>query len=446
MDNTYHLSKCLELIQEKLQWGKASSWTNKDFETLSDKIYDNTGILISYQTLRRLFGKVQTSIQYKPQLGTMNALAIYLGFKDWDTFKNTYPVPVPIVHTELPAAPPLEPSPVQPSEPLWVPHRDISGNKHLKLRYKAVIFGIAAILIICISSYFLFSSHNAPSDAVINFHGDNIVGEVPLNVVFRYDISKVKADSVILDFGNEGKKMVLPKNQKIVTMSYLIPGLYKANVLADNRIIGQETIHAKSANWSGLVHTATDYLFLQDHAFIKDGTMRYLPADKGVVQTSTYKPLKNNQVVEFNNFNDFDVDGDNFTFETRLKVVLPDSGKYCYKALIKVKGDRYPVRAAFVSKGCNSDALVQFGDVVLEGKFHDLSFMGQSLTQWRTVRLEVKNKHGKLYLDDKVIYSITFQQSIGLIKGLSFRFREFGEVDYVKLYNKENQLTYEENF
>jgi hypothetical protein len=74
MGATYHLAKCLDLIQEQLQWGKANSWTNKDFEVLSEKIHDSTSIFISYQTLRRLFGKVQTSIDLSQNVSSSYAL------------------------------------------------------------------------------------------------------------------------------------------------------------------------------------------------------------------------------------------------------------------------------------------------------------------------------------------------------------------------------------
>lgn len=99
-----------------------------------------------------------------------------------------------------------------------------------------------------------------------------------------------------------------------------------------------------------------------------------------------------------------------------------------------------------MSKGCNTDALLQFGEVLLDGRFHDLTFMGQPLTQWHTVKLVVKNKLGKLYLDNTLLNSTAFQKNIGAIKGLSFRLREFGAVDYVKLYDGQNKLIYQEEF
>lgn len=432
MDDSYHLAKCLNMIQEQLPWGKANGWTNKDFEILSEKIYEKAGMLISYQTLRRLFGKVTTSSQYKPQLETKNALAIFVGYKDWDTFKQAHVPPPPAP----PTAPVAEPEIQIPSV--------VATEKKIIVR-KVLLAAFGVIVIISIMGYYLLQEK--PTGPV-SFKVEHVSGRVPLNVIFHYDVSKLNSDSIFLNFGTGIGKMLLPKNQKTVTMSYLVPGLYRAVLTADNKIIRAETIHAQSAGWSGIVYANNDYFFLQDKSMIKNGVMAYLPEDKGTPPppSALYQPIKKNALVEFNNFKDFGIDGKNFVLETRLRVVVPDSGQYCYKALIKVKGEHYPVRAAFVSTGCNSDALLQFGEVLMEGKYNDLTFMGQSFTQWHTVRLEVKNKQGKLFLDDTLLNSTVFKKNIGNIKGLSFRLREFGAVDYVKLYDGNNQLVYQEEF
>ncbi len=426
MDDSYYLAKCLNMIQEQLPWGKANGWTNKDFEILSEKIYEKAGMLISYQTLRRLYGKVTTSSQYKPQLETKNALAIFAGYKDWDTFKQA--------HVPPPPAPAIEPE-------IQIPVAAGTEKKTVTRKLLWAAFGV--IVITSIMGYYL--RQEKPTGPV-SFNVEHVSGKVPLNVIFHYDVSKVNSDSVFLNFGNGVEKMLLPKNQKTVTMSYLVPGLYRAMLKADDKMLGAETIHAQSAGWSGIVYANNDYFFLQDKTMIKDGVMAYLPEDRGSPRSALYQPIKKNALIEFNNFKDFGIDGKSFVFETRLRVVVPDSGQYCYKALIKVKGEHYPVRAAFVSTGCNSDALLQFGEVVMEGKYNDLTFMGQSFTQWHTVRLEVKNNQGKLFLDNILLNSTVFKKDIGHIKGLSFRLREYGAVDYVKLYDGNNRLIYQDEF
>lgn len=51
------LQQLTTLIEAQLEWGKAESWTNKDFETLSEQIFVQTDKQISVTTLKRLWGR-----------------------------------------------------------------------------------------------------------------------------------------------------------------------------------------------------------------------------------------------------------------------------------------------------------------------------------------------------------------------------------------------------
>ncbi len=88
MYESFYLNKCLQHLQEKLRWGISKSWTNKEFEKLSEQIFDASRIYISVVTLKRLFGRAKTyKKEYNPQLETKNALALFLGYTNWDDFK-----------------------------------------------------------------------------------------------------------------------------------------------------------------------------------------------------------------------------------------------------------------------------------------------------------------------------------------------------------------------
>ena len=55
-----------------------------DFDYLVDAIYTRTHELLSATTLKRLWGKIQAD--YSPSSRTLNALARFLGYPDFDTF------------------------------------------------------------------------------------------------------------------------------------------------------------------------------------------------------------------------------------------------------------------------------------------------------------------------------------------------------------------------
>src|SRR5437868_14715181 len=90
MDNFNHdieyLRHCRKLIEQKLNWRPAEEWRNYEFDQLSEKILDATGVNLSTTTLKRVFGKIK--YESLPSSVTLNTLANYTGFPSWMAFKS----------------------------------------------------------------------------------------------------------------------------------------------------------------------------------------------------------------------------------------------------------------------------------------------------------------------------------------------------------------------
>src|ERR1700761_7310896 len=84
MDNATGLEQCKRLIEASLGWGDPVSWTNEDFDTLSDRIAERTSVRLSVSTLKRIWGKVK--YDSSPTMATLNALARFAGFEGWRDF------------------------------------------------------------------------------------------------------------------------------------------------------------------------------------------------------------------------------------------------------------------------------------------------------------------------------------------------------------------------
>ena len=77
--------KNLKIITQKKAGFKISNYNTS--KRLSDIVYIETGIEVSYNTLRRFFGIVKS---VKPSNHTLNALAIFNGFTDYNDFVLNY--------------------------------------------------------------------------------------------------------------------------------------------------------------------------------------------------------------------------------------------------------------------------------------------------------------------------------------------------------------------
>src|ERR1700753_32213 len=102
MNNEAGLERCRHLIEASLNWGDPASWTNEDFEELSDRIFEKTEVRLSVSTFKRIWGKVK--YEHSPTTATLNALARYAGFESWRAFISQAPPKVETVSTPPPPA------------------------------------------------------------------------------------------------------------------------------------------------------------------------------------------------------------------------------------------------------------------------------------------------------------------------------------------------------
>src|ERR1700761_1903743 len=77
------------LIEKALGWGDPSSWTNEDFEELSDRIFTKTDVRLSVSTLKRIWGKIK--YDHTPTTATLNALARFAGYTTWRELQQSVP-------------------------------------------------------------------------------------------------------------------------------------------------------------------------------------------------------------------------------------------------------------------------------------------------------------------------------------------------------------------
>lgn len=66
-----------------------NKWSDANYIVLSEAVTRETKIYISKNTLKRVFGKLKTNESYHPQITTLNALAIFVGYLNWNEFKSS---------------------------------------------------------------------------------------------------------------------------------------------------------------------------------------------------------------------------------------------------------------------------------------------------------------------------------------------------------------------
>ena len=170
-----------ESIQNQLEWGETSTWSTVDFEKLSGKVQERTGVMLSISTLKRIFGRVD--YQSAPSLTTLNTLSQFIGYEDWRAFRNTY-------------------SQKRPTK-MDVPKEAVSESfetarkKTGHLFFKIIFPVLGVVLMGFLTQKFVLSRHSFPTSA-FHFSSKTILTQgLPNSVVFDYSASEANTKDTI---------------------------------------------------------------------------------------------------------------------------------------------------------------------------------------------------------------------------------------------------------
>jgi hypothetical protein len=431
MNEVFYIKICLQQVESKLQWKPSVEWTDSDYRKLSNVINETSGILISHQTLKRLFGKVDYKDQYNPQQATKVALAKFLGFTDWNDF---------IDKNRLDADSEQEPSSHIPLGSTW---------KILSI----ILFLLVLIIII------LF----ARRENHFSISAKNPVDFIPHTVEFDYDISGIKNDSVFLDFGYTHptlgyQKILLDKNKKLIRHCFQIPYLYKVRLVVNNKILTELPVQACSQGWTTLFRGSN--ISKEENGYQKNESIIQYGLDDFVIDTITdgflyFSPqtLINNGMesrkvyyLENRNIRKFNATADNCTFEIRFRNNPEDGGISCFDSRFLVIGLKGSADVMLAQKGCSRWSGLRVSEMVKDGQYDDMSALSRDLGQWTVLKMQVRNKEAKIIIGSDTLYECSYHQPMDSVKGLVLFFKGSAKVDYVKLFDHRDSLIFNDEF
>ena len=419
-DDHIALIHCLQIIERKLGWGSAHDWHNEVFQELSQKIETATNVRLSPTTLKRVWGK----IEYKnaPSISTLNALSVFAGFYNWRDFKNK-------------------------SNTLKeVPNKT---KKKTPFSNQGIIIASAAFLAIAfISLYSLTNTNtndNGPSIeqlSKVEFSSRPITKGLPNTVVFEFNLGNLHADSIkIQQYWDPAKTIVINVDQHQATGIYYFPGYFRSKLLVDGQIIREHDLYIKSHGWLGMLEYEPVPKYIPEGQIVKENLS---------FPHSILEELKSNEeplVSSFHLIEEFDgLSGDDFSLETSIRNVYDDKWAVCQKTYIYIIGTKGALIIPFSIAGCVSDLGLMLNDVYISGKENDLSALAVDFSLFRKIGIDVRDKQISVSLDEKEVYTNSYNKTIGAFAGIRFKFVGAGEVEYVKVADGQGRLNLDENF
>lgn len=413
-----HIADCFELIAEKLSRGAYDTWDTNDFMALSEAIKEATGTLLSVTTLKRLSGHV--NYNSRPNNTTLNALAGYVGFKNWSAFLQDR----------------ITPEGENTSKP-----KKSSSNTYT----------VPALLIVSalVSSVFLYLNSRGTSytSQDFSFNGKSVTTGLPNSVVFEYNAvaANENAKIEIQQDWDERKRVTVDKEDSVSTSIYYRPGFFRSKLVVDNTIVAEKNIFIPTKGWLGVIESDSIPIYLNNEDFTntKDNSLRITAESLGQYGVD---PTTGMTAVGFYQVKDF---GDLFTDEFEVSTVLRNEfrsgASVCQRAQVMVMHEDGPISLLLSDKGCISEiSLFAFGQQI-DGKKTDLSNFGVNFSDYVELKCISEDQKLKIFLDGKPIYSFDVPEEPSKIIGISVFFEGAGSLKSVA-FKKNHNMVYSSGF
>ncbi len=401
--HSHYLQACRAQIQARLGWSDSSEWRHSHFERLSEEILDDTGIKLSAVTLKRLWGKVD--YQSLPSTSTLDALAKFLGDKDWISFQQRN-------QAAAPARTPSKRALRQALRSVWRP------------AYLVPLAMLVVVVVLLASS----SSKAVRYDSRAgSFSFEPVASGVPNTVIFDYEVRdrRVKKVDIQQSWDPRLRHEVDPRGH-IFTTTYYYPGFFKAKLLLDEQVVSEKGLYVKSDGWMGTIMQDPvpfylTYEQLQGPAGLEISTAHL--TDQGL-DLADGIPATNLHFVE-----DLGpIPGDHFQLRTTFRHTLPQGEAVCQQSSLLIVCSETPYILPFSIPGCVGELNVMLPGKYIKGQENDLSGFGVDFSDW--VELEVTVLEGALTV--KINQTLAFEETLaadpGQIVGVRYRFHGTGAV------------------
>jgi hypothetical protein len=416
------LTTCLSLVAEKSGLGDWKKWTKRDYEQLSILIEKKTRIILSVSTLVRLF---KASSGHKPQKGTLDALAQFIGFDTWHSFCTCND----LAYLSKPAVP--------------------VARRRIPTRNAVYIIGLGVLLILGFfgSRALFFNRSIDPDDVKFKIRNSEITG-VPATIQVEYELGKHKPDSLWLQlYWNPDEKYMISPDQNRTSSIYYYPGVHLCKLLADGEIIGEQRVYIKTSGWTALIRNSGLQLiplYIKNSEIIHDGVLQ---VTESMINIQNIQPTSQ-MLTSYYFVNDLGpISSDDYTISGSIRNPATTLGTQpCLFCTVYILGEFGKHFFTIGDLGCSAYFNLGFSGSNTMETYPDLTDFEYLSGGWDSFTTFVKGNSVVIYVNKSKVYSSNQVANVGKIKGIHFYFSGLGAIDQVKLVNSVGYVAIDEDF
>lgn len=421
------IGKVLQRIEKELGWGDSKDWSTRDFEALGKRIMEKTHVQLSVVTLKRVWGRIR--YESKPTVTTLDALAQFVGFENWRSFKHSEKLSRNVVHADA------------------VEMQTAYSNKKGGKKKPVAIFALGGLVLAAVVIFYFTSFDTAKPNVdpkKFSFSSKKVVDVgVPNTVIFDYDATAAKPSDSIFIQQSWDKRLskLVSRDQRQHTSIYYYPGYFQAKLRVNDQIVQQHDLFIKSHGWLPLVDVSPVPVYFKPEDMVtRDGSFA-LPLEKVVQSNIPLQPKA--PWVAYYNVGDFgEIMSDDFIFETEVKNQYSEGAAACQHTEVHILFEGAAMVIPLSIPGCVSE--LTFGD--MSGKKLDLSPLGVDFTKWVNVKVAVQDSVVHLLINGKKAFDLNVNLHPVRFAGMIFKFQGTGSVNFIRISKHNGDVTFEENF
>ena len=406
-DSSEPLRQLVQHIEAQLAWGEGSTWTNKDFQELSERIFDHTRQQLSVTTLKRVWGRAERVAN--PSGATLDILAEFAGYGSWRAFRQ--------------------------QQSLTLPQNGSPPSRPRSRRSWKMVSGAILLLVLLSLGWYALQDRKTPTSNLsplsdsIRFSFEKVASGYPNTVIFRYDVGATPYDSLAIQQSwDTSKRIALTEPQGLVTTTYYYPGYFLTKLLVDDQIVREKDLYIPTQGWQGLIHEEDGFVYLKPEQLLRDSVLTVAP---GVLTQMNQRAESRLYLAHLTD--DPQIDGSNFTLDAEFRMPQVTERSVCQQVRLTVTGTKEVLGFHFTIPGCVGDLLFMLNQEMVSGQSHDLSAFGLDFSEWTRCRIAVQNQRVRVWLGDREVFSHQMTSDIGRVGGVQWTFEGAGEIRQLEM-------------
>ena len=411
----------MDRIFKQLGFENTDQLTQRNLEYFCQEIEEKSGILISLSTAKRLLNGQFSRL---PQIATLNAIANYLGYASWQNFQQQ------------------ERSLAKKSPGPSAARSNKRSVTSLPLKKRKIILVAASVIGAFVLIAFVSRSvARSGNFGAASFSAQKTTrNNLPNTVVFHYNVDDVHADSFFIQQSwDKNRRVRVSKNQYTLTDIYYEPGYHTAKLIADEKVIKTFDISIPTDKW--FFYAKENFSSIPEYVKKTINENQTIALTRADLESSHIDIDRDKKYIYTYFPSKLEVNSDDFILEARLRRT-DVKNNFCPEIMLEIFCQKNFMYFKTMPPGCSSELMAQFGENFLSGKKTDLSSLSGNVNDWQDYKLEVKNRHVRIFINSKEVFKTSYASPSGLITGLGFISNGLCDVEAVELKGHDGKIVY----